>query len=185
SRYETVIRQYTPAGPRELLRCGSLEECRLVGYNQAQQTLWLLAQHDEDKLALRRWRQDSGRWETVHRDPAAIADADAVLWSAVREDWLAIAYHGDRRRWYGNDSGTRALLTALEEQLPEANLQLSATTDGRLWLVHAQQSNLALDRYYLYRPEQNRVQPLFAQEDAANRMPPPGAAMHPVSYRAR
>src|SRR5207247_10290756 len=47
------------------------------------------------------------------------------------------------------------------------------------------QSNLALDRYYLYRPEQNRVQPLFAQEDAANRMPPPGAAMHPVSYRAR
>ena len=183
-RYETVIRQYTAAGPRELLRCGSLEECRLVGYNQAQQTLWLLSRHDEDKLALRRWRQESGRWETMHRDPAGVADADALLWSAAREDWLAIAYHGARRRWYGNDSGTRALLTALEQQLPEANLQLSATTDGRLWLVHAQQGDLALDRYYLYRPEQNRLQPLFAREDAAKSMPPPGAAMHPVSYRA-
>jgi len=185
SRYETVIRQYTAAGPRELLRCGSLEECRLVGYNQARQTLWLLSQHDEDKLALRRWRQESGRWETVHRDPAAVADADALLWSAARENWLAIAYHRARRRWYGNGSDTRALLTALEQQLPEANLRLSATTDGRLWLVHAQQGDLALDRYYLYQPEQNRLQQLFAREDAAKRMAPPGAAMHPVSYRAR
>lgn len=184
-RYETVIRQYTASGPRELLRCGSLEDCRLVGYNQARQTLWLLSQHDEDKLALRRWRRDSGRWETVHRDPADIADADALLWSAAREDWLAVAYHGARRRWYGNGSGTRALLTALERHLPEANLRLSATTDGRLWLVNAQQGDLARDRHYLYRPDQNRLQPLFAREDAAKSMPPPGAAMHPVSYRAR
>lgn len=184
-RYETVIHRYTAAGPRELLRCTSLEECRLVGYNQKQQTLWLLSQHDEDKLALRRWRKESGLWETMHRDPAVVADADAVLWSAARENWLAIAYHGARRRWYGNDSGTRATLTALEQQLPEANLQLSATTDGRLWLVHAQQGDLALDRHYLYRPEQNRLQPLFARDDASKRMPPPGAAMHPVSYRAR
>jgi dienelactone hydrolase len=184
SRYETVIRQYTAAGPRDLLRCGGLEECRLVGYDEAQQTLWLLSQHDEDKLALRRWRAESGCWETVHRDPAVVADADALLWSAAREDWLAIAYHGARRRWYGNDSDTRALLTALEQQLPEANLQLSCTTDGRLWLVNAQQGDLAFDRHYLYRSDQRRLQPLFASDDAAKRMPPPGAAMHPVSYRA-
>ena len=183
-RWDTVVRQYGAAGPRELLRCSSLEECRLAGYNQAQRTLWLLSQHDEDKLALRRWREESGRWETVHRDPAGVADADAVLWSAARENWIAIAYHGARRRWYANGSGARALLTALEQQLPEVNLRLSATTDGRLWLVHAQQGDRALDRYYLYRPEQNRLQPLFAREDAKS-LPPPGAAMHPVSYRAR
>src|SRR5439155_1416028 len=75
--YETVIRRYTASGPRELLRCGSLEECRLVGYNQAQETVWLLSQHDEDKLALRRWRPESGRWETMHRDPELVADAAA------------------------------------------------------------------------------------------------------------
>lgn len=185
SRFETVIRQYTAAGPRELLRCSGLEECQLVGYHEARQTLWLLSQHDEDKFSLRRWQRGSGRWETMHRDPAGVADADALLWSTARENWLAIAYHDGRRRWYGNDSGTRALLTALEQQLPGANLQLSATSDGRLWLVRAQQGDLAVDRYYLYRLDQNRLQPLFAREDTAKNLPPPGAAMHPVSYRAR
>jgi hypothetical protein len=184
-RYETVIRRYTPAGPRELLRCGSLEDCRLAGYSEAQRSLWLLSQHGEDKLSLRRWREESGRWETVHRDPAAVADADALLWSAAREDWLAIAYHGARRRWYGNDGATRALLGALERRLPAANLRLSATNDGRLWLVHAQQADLAPDRYYLYRTERSRLEPLLVGESAAKRPPPPGAAMHPVSYRAR
>ena len=183
-RYETVIRQYTAAGPRELLRCGSREEGRLVGYNQVEHTLWLLSRHDEDKLSLRCWREESGRWETMHRDPAGVADTNALLWSAAREDWLAIAYHDARRCWYGNDSGTRAMLAALEQQLPEANLELSATTDGHLWLVQAQQGDLAQDRYYIYQPEENRLQPLFAGEDAATSMPPPGAVMHPVNYRA-
>jgi dipeptidyl aminopeptidase/acylaminoacyl peptidase len=182
--YETVIRQYTAAGPRELLRCGSREEGRLVGYNQAKHTLWLLSRHDEDKISLRCWREESGRWETMHRDPAGIADANALLWSAVREDWLAIAYHDARRCWHGNDSGTRAVLAALEQQLPEANLQLSVTTDGRLWLVHAQQGDLAQDRYYIYQTKENRLQSLFAGEDAATSVPPPGAVMHPVNYRA-
>ena len=185
SRYETVIRRHTTtSGPRQLLRCSSIEECRLIGYNQAQQTVWVLSQHGEDRLALQRWQQKSERWETVHRDPAVVADADALLWSDARQNWLAIAYHGGQRRWYGNGSETRTLLTALERQLPDANLQLSPTTDGRLWLVRAQQSDRALDRHYLYRPAPNRLQPLFAREDAAKKMPP-GAAMHPVSYRAR
>jgi len=185
SRFETVIRKYTAGAPRELLRCGSIQECRLVGYNEAQKTLWLHSQHGEDKLALQRWQEKSGRWDTVHRDPDAVADADAVVWSAAQENWLAIAYHGGRRRWYGNGSDTRARLTSLERQLPEANLRLSPTIDGRLWLVHAQQSDRAMDRHYLYRPELNRLQRLFAREEVSKRMPPPGAVMHPVSYRAR
>ncbi|MBI4885828.1 MAG: S9 family peptidase [Acidobacteria bacterium] len=197
ARYETVIRQHTAKGPRALLRCSSLETCRLVGYNKAQQTLWLLSQHDEDKLALRRWRRDAGRWDTVHRDPTGVADAYAVLWSAAQEGWLAMAYHDGRRRWYGNSNGdsngnsngsidrTTAVLSALERQLPGANLQLSASADHRVWLVEAQQGDQALDRYFLYRPEQRLLQPLFGREDAATRMPPRGATMHPVSYRAR
>ena len=182
--YETVIRQYTVAGPRELLRCGRREEGRLVGYNQAEQTLWLLSRHAEDKLSLRCWREENGRWETIHRDPAGIADANALLWSAAREDWLAIAYHDARRCWYGNDDGTRAILAALEQLLPDANLQFSATTDGRLWLVQAQRGDLSLDRYYLYQPEENRLQPLFASAVDTPSGPPPGVAMHPICYRA-
>jgi dipeptidyl aminopeptidase/acylaminoacyl peptidase len=183
--YQTAIRQHTIKGSRELLRCGSLEACRLVGFNQAQKTVWLLAQHGDDKFTLRSWQEARPSWQTVHRDPAQIADADAVVWSPGRENWLAIAYHGGRRRWYGNDRGTRTLLTALEKQLPGANLQLAATKDARLWLVREQRSDRAQDRYFLYRSEQNQLQPLFARETASKKLPPPGATMHPVSYRAR
>lgn len=182
--FETVIRQYTAGQPRELLRCGNREEGRLVGYSEAKQTLWLLSRHDEDKLSLRCWSGESGRWETIHRDPAGVVDVNAVLWSSSREDWLAIAYHDGRRCWYGNDDGTSSQLIALKQILPEANLQLSATTDGQLWLVQAQQGDIAQDRYYLYQPEENRLKPLFTSEDAAKNRPPPGAAMHPVCYRA-
>lgn len=193
-QFDTVVSQHTDEGPRELLRCPGIEECTLVGYDRARPTLWVLTQHDEDQLALRRWRPESD-WETVHRDPAGIADADELLWSAAREDWLAIAYHDGRRRWHGNDGGTRAVLAALERHLPEANLQLSTTRDGSLWLVRAQQADLLEDRHFLYRPEHDALQPLFARETAASAAapasatpaasaPPPGAAMLPLSYRA-
>ena len=182
--YDIAIRRYGAAGPRELLRCRSLEECRLVGWNAAQDTVWLLSNHGEDRLALRRWRASSGRWESVHRDPAAVSDADAVLWSAAREDWLAIAYHGARRRWHGNDGGTRALLATLERRLPGDNLQLSPSGDGRLWLVQAQRAERALDRYFLYHVGRKRLQPLFERQDAAGPAPPPGVPMHGLRYRA-
>ncbi|MGQ0551681.1 MAG: prolyl oligopeptidase family serine peptidase [Planctomycetota bacterium] len=184
-RYETVIREHSAAGPRELLRSDTvLEECRLVGYNRAEQTLWLLLRHDEDKLALRRWQRKSGGWETIHRDPALLADAHALLWCAAREDWLAIAYYGARLCWHGNDSTLSAQLAALQEQLPEANLQLSATADGSLWLVHAQQGELALDGHYVYRPEDNQLQRLFEQQASVKSPPSPGAVLHPLTYRA-
>jgi dipeptidyl aminopeptidase/acylaminoacyl peptidase len=182
--YETVIRQYNAGRPSELLRCGNREEGRLVGYNEAKQMLWLMSRHDENRLSLRCWSGESGRWETIHRDPAGVVDADALLWSASREDWLAIAYHDAHRCWYGNDEGTSSQLIALKQHLPEANLQFSVTTDGRFWLVQAQQGDVAHDRYYLYQPEENRIQRLFASEDATRNNSPPGVAMHPVRYRA-
>jgi dipeptidyl aminopeptidase/acylaminoacyl peptidase len=182
--YETVVRQYSASKPRELLRSSSLEECRLIGYNQSEQMLWMLSRHEEDKLSLRCWREDSQRWETMHRDPVGVVDADDVFWSPSREKWLAIAYHGARRRWYGSDNGTRAILIALQEQLPGANLQLSTTMDERLWLVQAQKVDVARDRFYLYQPDQNQLEPLFASKGVTETMPAPGKAMYPVSYRA-
>jgi len=182
--YGTVIHQHTATGPRELLRCGPLEDCRLVGHSPARGALWLVSQRGAARLALHRWRQATGTWEPIHRDPVGIADADALLWDGTGEDWLAIAYHGARRQWHGNAGGARVAVAALVRQLPEANLHLSTTRDGRLWLVQAQDAARAADRYYLYRPDVNRLQALFGDEDAAAPRPPPGAAMHPVSYRA-
>ena len=181
ARYQTVVRDYTGAKPREMLRCSTLEDCRLVGYNAAQKTVWLLAQHGSDKVELRRWRQGSARWETVHRDPGNIADADEVLWSSSREDWWGIAYHADRRRWHGNTPADRALLNDLQREVPGANLHLSGALDGRTILVRAQQADQPRDRYYLYRAGRNQLQPLFAR-DVANA--PRGVPMHPITYRA-
>jgi dipeptidyl aminopeptidase/acylaminoacyl peptidase len=182
--YETVIRRHAAAATQDLLRCNTIEDCRLVGYNKSQRTLWILSQHGEDKLALRRWREGSQRWDTEHRDPASVADADDILWSASQQNWRAIAYHGARVRWYGNGDA-RALIAAVQRQLPDANLHLSPSNDARTWLVRAQRSDRALDRHYLYRKDQNRLYPLFSRENAATPHSPDGVAMHPVSYRAR
>jgi dipeptidyl aminopeptidase/acylaminoacyl peptidase len=182
--YQTVVRDHTGPKPREKMRCGMLEECRLVGYNVAQKTVWLLSQHGSDKLELRRMRQGSDRWERVHHDPADIADADEMLWSAGGEEWLGIAYHAGRRRWYGSTARDRALLSAVQRHLPDANLRFSATRDGSMLLVQAQQADQSRDRYYIHRTRQNQLQPLFTGDDVKSAAPR-GVVMHPLSYRAR
>lgn len=183
-RYDTVIRQYTATGVRELARCVGIETCDLAGYNAQRGELWMLAHAGEDKLALRRWQARTGRWQTVHRDPAGIADADALLWNAVRGDWQAIAYYRDRRHWYGNDA--QAHLDALQRRLPDANLQLSSSANGRVWLVRAQQANWPIARHFLYQPERDRLHRLFARDDAALQLPDTQhlATAQPVSWRA-
>ena len=182
-QYRTVIREHVKGGVRGLMRCGMLEECRLVGYGAKQEVLWVLSAHGEDKLSLRRWQKKSGRWDVMHRDPESVADAGGLLWSSGEGTPLAVSYHGGTRRWYGRDARTRAVLSAVQKLLPRANLGLSVTDDGAMWLVHAQQSDRSLDRYYIYAPKRKQLVQLFAREDAAARMPL-GASMHPVTYRA-
>jgi dipeptidyl aminopeptidase/acylaminoacyl peptidase len=183
-RYETAIREHSSAGAREILRCSSLEDCRLVGYNAAARAVFVLSQKGDGKLTLQRRQSEGNRWQVVHKDPISISDADAIVWSSARQDWLAIAYHGGRRRWYASDRATRAVLAAVQAKLPGVNLHLSATNDARFWLVQAQQGDRVLDRYYMYDASRDRLQPLFARELAAHRAAPAGSVMHPVAYRA-
>ncbi len=188
AQYETVIREHGAAGVHELMRCTTIEACRLVGFNQAQSAVWVLSQHGEDKLALRRWQSRARRWETVHRDPEGVVDADDLLWSSAREEWLAVAYHGGHRRWYGSTPDTRSVLSALARALPNANIGLSVTTRGDLWLVQAQQADRADDAYYLYWSATGRLQPLLAETRPpamTGAVPIHGATLHPLSYRAR
>jgi dipeptidyl aminopeptidase/acylaminoacyl peptidase len=182
-RYETVVREYTGAQSREILRCDTLEECRLVGFNRAQQTVWLLSNHNGDKVSLRRWHETTRSWKIVHRDPAGVTDADEILWSPSRENWLAIAYHDGRRQWFGNGIDSRTSLKALERKLPDANLHFLAATDS-VWLVRSQNSDRQLDHYYTYRPQHNQLDPLFSGENASTNSAPHGVVMHAVSYRA-
>jgi len=187
ARYDTVIRQYGSEGARELLRCTGIEECRIVGYDGERQRLWLLSQHGRDKLSLQRWQAADGRWELLHQDPNGRADADGLLWDASRNDWSAIAYRGDLRRWYGHDAERDGQLARLQQRLRQAELTLTTSADGRLWLVRAQHSTWIRDRYFLYRPQQDALQVLFDTVPEAALTPSPEqlSPALPVSWRAR
>jgi dipeptidyl aminopeptidase/acylaminoacyl peptidase len=183
--WDTVVRAHSSQGVRELARCIGIEACELVDYDARRGVVWMLSQHGEDKFALRLWR--AGRWTTLHRDPAGIADASALSWDWTHHDWRAIAYDGARRAWFGRDAATREALAALQRRFPGARLHVSATRDGRLWLVRAQRSDWAVDRHVVFRPDRDRTWPLFSRDDAAVRAPVPAALViaRPVTWRGR
>lgn len=185
-RYDTVIRRYNKDGADELLRCAGIEHCELVGFDPAQQSLWLLAQQGVDRMSLRRWRASNARWETVHEDPSGIADADGLLWDPVAGDWRAVAYQPNRRHWSGRTAAIDAQLRVLQGRLPNANLDLVSSHDGQLWLVRATQSDWEFDRHYLYRPGSDRLQPVFAPAMQAQQALAPEqlAQAQPISWRA-
>lgn len=183
--FDTVIRRHDAGGAHEILRCAGAEQCRFAGYSRERGALWLLSHHGEDTLSLQRWQAASG-WQTVHRDPAGMADASGLLWSKQDEDWIAIAYHPDRKRWYGNGAKTSAQLAALATRIPGANLYLSASMDGNRWLVHARHATWQFDRYYLYQPADDVLLPLFEHaQRAAMAAPDALARAEPVRYRSR
>lgn len=185
ARYDTVIRQHDRDDHLERLRCHGIESCRLIGFSETGSTLTILSQQHENTLALQQWPAKDTGWHTLHRDPMGIADASAVLWPPGGNDWLAIAYHPDHRHWYGRDARTHAQLTALQQQLPEANLDLSTGMDGRRWLVTASHATWPRDRYYLYTPEQGTLQRLFADDTGTTDTPPSSLIEAlPIVYRA-
>jgi dipeptidyl aminopeptidase/acylaminoacyl peptidase len=184
ARYETVVRQYGPNGARDLMRLAPLEDCRLLGYEGDGTALWLLARHDGDKIALRRCDTTTDRCETMHVDPDGLADVDAALWSAARRTWQAIAYHAGHRRWRGNDAVGRETIARLESRFPDDNLELSASSDGAIWLVRAQRAQSAKTRYYTYSAAEDRLREILGQDDAEPSTELRGAAANPVTYEA-
>ncbi len=183
-QYDTVVREHLAKEVVERLRCHGIEQCRLLGFDDS--ALWVLSQHGEDQLALQRLRVGAQGFETVHRDPEGIADAEAVLWQAQPSAWRGIAYHSDRLHWYGADARLQGQLTALQQQLPQANLRLSSSADGQQWLVAAQQSDTQGDKYFLYTPATHGLVGLFTDVAMEGLLPGAGplAAAVPMRYRA-
>lgn len=200
-RYDTSVRRYRPNPNRvvtnaaasdgtEILRCTGAEQCSLLGHDEKRNTLWLLTHHGEDRSALKRWQpghSKTGQWLTEHSDPMQLADVASVLWQPQRNDWLGIAYHPNRRHWYGRDAAHSKLLKALQQQLPDASLTLSASTDDNRWLVQAKHAQWEPDRYFLYLPASGSLQALFTEVQQQYR---PFAAEQlspavPLHYRSR
>ncbi|MFN0159173.1 MAG: alpha/beta hydrolase family protein [Bacteroidota bacterium] len=185
--YDTVIRRYTKEGVSELARFSGIEAFGLVGYGGQGDVLWMFARRSDDKVVLQRWQAGQAQWKTMHRDPVDIADAGDVIWNDVQADWQAISYYGYKRRWYGNSAEMKSHLAALQRHLPDANLQLTHTIDGTVWLVKAEQSHWPLIHHFLYEPGRDRLEPLFVQDDAKVQAPSSHhlTSAQPVSWRAR
>ena len=158
--FDTAIRHYVDGEGRELLRCVGIERCDVLAHDEAQRTLWLWSQHGQTQTALLRWRE--GKFLAMHRDPDGLADAADVLLDADGANWAALAYDGAHRQWYGRDAATGAQLGALRKRLPGANLQLTRGSSSDLWLVRARHATSVFDRWFLYRPARDQLQPLFA-----------------------
>lgn len=202
-QYDTVIRRYrqnrgdnpneadsTAIAGEEILRCTGTEQCGLLGHDEASQSLWLISHAGQDRSALQRWSRSDDvapRWRVEHSDPAQLADVASVLWQNPARGWLGIAYHPDRRHWYGRDEAQTQALQTLQAQLPDASLTLSTSDDGARWLVQARHAQWQQDRYFLYRPDSQSLQPLFtelpdAQQPLAADQLAPAVPLH---YRAR
>ena len=184
--YDKVVRQYQQGKSRERMRCVGVQRCQLIGHDD--QRLLVLGYDNEktdsgDKLHLQSRTNTASTWQTLHRDPNDIADASAVLWSADEQDWLAVAYHPDRRRWYGNGEQRQRQLDALQAQLPDASLYLQSSEDGKRWLVQAKRADWPFDRYFLFAPETLTLKPLFANETKSELTAATVKAI-PFSYRA-
>ena len=175
------------AGARELLRCGSLEECRLVGYNAGSRKRcgYCRSAKGEDKLALRRWRQErsalgdraprSGWHRRCRR--GALEHRARGLARHLLPRWPAPLVRQRRREHQRCSARWR-------QQLPGANLRSRPRPTAAV-AGAAQQGDVALDRHYLYPPEKTGCSRCSRAKRVSTSAPPAGAAMHPVSYRAR
>lgn len=183
SNYDSVVRHHAAGNSgQEILRCPGIERCLLIG--NAGERLWMLSHRGEPRLSVQEWA--GGRWRTVQRDADNIADAGHVLWAGESQGWLAAAYHSDRLHWYGRDARVQRRLDALKAHLPTHNVELTSSADGRLWLVRARQAVEASDRYFIYTPAADRLQPLLASSQTSlGRASGQLARALPVRYRGR
>lgn len=191
--YDAVIRHHrfsnsdtSVSKPGEIMRCKGVERCRLIGFNKANQTLLTLSFIGENHSRLQQWHASRNRWQTLHQDPSGIADVSEILWDNEKEDWFAIAYHPDRRHWYGRHNVAHQQLTELQSQLAKANLSLMISNDRQRWLVRATQANEPLERYYVYSPYSKTLHSAFEHHIPSQHIPSENlATAQPFSYRAR
>lgn len=163
--FDTVIWQVQDGHKRALMRCPLPEQCRPVAY--AGDTVWALAHNGHDRMSLQRYSGKAGKWQILQQDPRGIADASALLMAPDGKHWFAIAFRPDRLEWHGRTRHGDAELARLQRKLPNANLYLSLSNDGRRWFVRAAKANWQYDRYFLYAVSDHKLTPLFASERRA------------------
>ncbi len=184
-QFDTVIWKVgtgkTHARTREIMRCPIPQQCRPVAYSG--NTVWALAHHGQDLMALQEYDAATGKWKVLNKDPRNISDALSVLMQPDGKDWFAVAYRPDRVEWHGRSKKVDAQIAALQAKLPDTNLAIEPDNAGNRWLVQASKSNWQYDRYFLLDAATNVLTPLFQKERAAPIPAAQMATMLPLHWR--
>lgn len=134
-----------------------------VGFNAANDALYLLDSRGRDTAALTRVSIDSGEVEVLAENPDA--DISAVLIDA--RTFEPVAFNADylKSTWYPLDDAVVAALEALTAALP-GSLSIVATTDDMsTWVVHEDSSDKP-GAYYLFDSENKSVDLMVVQQPA-------------------
>jgi dipeptidyl aminopeptidase/acylaminoacyl peptidase len=132
-----------------------------VGFNAANDALYLLDSRGRDTAALTRVSIESGEVEVLAENPDA--DISAILTDA--RTFEPVAYNADylKSTWYPLDDGIAADLEALTAALPGSLSIVATTEDMSTWVVHEDSSNKP-GAYYLFDSETNSVDLMVVQE---------------------
>ncbi len=132
-----------------------------VGFNAANDALYLLDSRGRDTAALTRVSIESGEVEVLAENPDA--DISAILTDA--RTFEPVAYNVDylKSTWYPLDDGIAADLEALTAALPGSLSIVATTEDMSTWVVHEDSSNKP-GAYYLFNSETNSVDLMVVQE---------------------
>ena len=187
--FDTVIWHYENGERQELMRCPLPQQCRPEAYMGG--TVWALAHNGEDLMSLQRFDWGARHWQTLHRAPRGISDAVSVLMEPDGSDWFAVAYRPGRVEWHGRTPEADAALSALQAALPDANLDIDPSSDGKRWLVTAAKSGWQYERYFLFEQENGSKKSvklsrqLFAEERNGVLSPEVLVGVQPVDWHGR
>lgn len=179
--YDMVIRHHERGASQEVLRCRGVERCHIAQHSADGSDAWLTSQQGSDLLAVHQWRRSSTGKTARYSDPEHLADlADLVVDDTGLK---AVAYDRGRREWLAVDPRWNGPLARLQEQLPDAALDLFPAAGGSVWLVKAEHETWVHRRYYLFHPASGHLVEQFAELRGGLPAPTQLGIMVPLRYR--
>jgi len=134
-----------------------------VGFNAANDALYLIDSRGRDTAALTRVSIETGEVEVLAEDPNA--DVSGILTDA--RTFEPVAYNVDylKSAWYPLGDSFAADLEALTGELSGSLSILATTDDMSTWMVHEDSSDKP-GAYYLFDSENDTAKPLLVQQPA-------------------
>ena len=151
-----------------------------VGFNEANDALYLIDSRGRDKAALTRVSIETGDVEVLAENP----NADIAGLLVDSRTFEPVAYNVDylKSAWYPLNDDVAADLEALTAELSGSLAILGTTDDMSTWIVHEDSSEKP-GAYYVFDSENDTVEQLLVQQPALADYQL--APMHPLKLKSR